>query len=116
MNEGAKAFSKFFGFDFSDHFFKKPKYHKLHGFALGNTTLHHVKEFLGIYISGRCSMRAFHIVGKYLKTRQRVCFGGWIEKQIAVGLICIGLLGIFSDFDQAGENGACIVEQCIFVE
>ena len=44
-----------------------------------------------------------------------VGLGGWVEEQVAVGLIGVGLLRAFGDFNQAGKDCTSLVEQFILI-
>ena len=115
MDEQTKVLGELIATDLFDDFLEESEHHELHGDAARDATLHHVEELVLIDVTGRCTVGAAHVVGQNLKAWKGVGIGAWVEQQVAVGLIRVSLLRAFGDFDQAGEDGACIIQKCILI-
>ena len=111
-----KVFGERFVFDFFNDFFEEAKDHELHGGSARDTALHHVEEFVGIEVTGGGTVGTAHVVGEDFKCRGGHWLRRWDRGGGSVGLVGVGLLCAFRDFDQAGEDGAALVEEGVFVE
>ena len=116
MDELTETFSEFLAINFFNDLFKEAKDHELHGGAARDATLHHIKEFIGVEISGGRAVRTFDVIGEDFKSREGVGLRGGIEQKISVGLVGVGLLRALSDFDESGKDAAAVVEKGVFIE
>ena len=72
--------------------------------GLADATLAHVEHGLLIELARRSAMRTFHVVGIDFKERLAVDFCRRSQKDVAVVLVGVGLLGIFGHIHMSVEH------------
>jgi hypothetical protein len=89
-----------------EDFLEKAQSDEVTGDAIWDAAGTHVEQFLGVDLPGGGTMRAFDVVVEDFQSRQGIGLSLGVEKEVAVGLIGVGLAGSGIDADEALEDGA----------